>query len=165
MPIGVGFPEVADDPPASRSHRGSTLSPEASLSLRRTRRPPLRCRRPGRRLRRLQCKPLPPLQRPTPHPPQPFPRRTSSSFPRHQSPARAPQRHQHYKKAPGPGDGVYLSSTFPVIVGNRVVIPPRASMSRVLWTALSAPAAALARKERSSTMHFTSMIFPNGSRG
>lgn len=59
-----------------------------------------------------------------------------------------------------PGDGVYLASVFPVVVGNRVVIPTGVYVQGVVD-----------RVERGGRikgkallqMHFTSIIFPNGS--
>jgi hypothetical protein len=57
------------------------------------------------------------------------------------------------------GDGVYLSSTFPVVVGNRVMIPNGVYVQGVVDR--------VARGTRTSKaqldMHFTSIIFPNGS--
>ena len=63
-------------------------------------------------------------------------------------------------KSAKPGDGVYLASTFPVVVGNRVMIPPGFTC-KAWWTAWFAPGAA--RAGRSSTCTSTSMIFPNGT--
>jgi DNA/RNA endonuclease YhcR with UshA esterase domain len=58
------------------------------------------------------------------------------------------------------GDGVYLVSTFPVVVGNRVVIPPGVYVQGVVDRVQRAGHV----KGRASVgMHFTSMIFPNGS--
>jgi type IV secretion system protein VirB10 len=59
-----------------------------------------------------------------------------------------------------PGDGVYLASTFPVVVGNRVLIPAGVYVQGVVDR--------VARAGRVSgraqlDMHFTSMIFPNGT--
>jgi len=58
-----------------------------------------------------------------------------------------------------PGDGVYLTSTFPVVVGNRVMIPAGVYVQGVVDR--------VARGTRTSKsqldMHFTSIIFPNGS--
>ena len=57
-----------------------------------------------------------------------------------------------------PGDGVYLSSTFPVVVGNRVMIPNgvyvQGTVDRVQRGGVRAKALL--------DMHFTSIIFPNG---
>jgi hypothetical protein len=62
-------------------------------------------------------------------------------------------------KSAKPGDGVYLSSTFPVVVGNRVMIPNgvyvQGTVDRVQRGGLRAKA--------QLDMHFTSIIFPNGS--
>ncbi len=58
------------------------------------------------------------------------------------------------------GDGVYLISTFPVVVGNRVMIPAgvyvQGQVDRVLR-----PGRGWGRGE--VAMHFTSIIFPNGT--
>jgi type IV secretion system protein VirB10 len=58
------------------------------------------------------------------------------------------------------GDGVYLDSTFPVVVGNRVMIPAgvyvQGSVDRV------ERAGHMSGKSQLD-MHFTSIIFPNGS--
>ena len=58
------------------------------------------------------------------------------------------------------GDGVYLVSAFPVVVGNRVMIPAgvyvQGQVDRVV-----PPGHGWKRGELA--MHFTSMIFPNGS--
>lgn len=63
-------------------------------------------------------------------------------------------------KTARPGDGVYLISTFPVVVGNRVVIPPGVYVQGVLDRVQRAGRI----KGRAQVgMHFTSMIFPNGS--
>jgi type IV secretion system protein VirB10 len=59
-----------------------------------------------------------------------------------------------------PGDGVYLASTFPVVVGNRVMIPAGVYVQGVVDRVERAGRV----KGRSQLdMHFTSMIFPNGS--
>jgi hypothetical protein len=59
-----------------------------------------------------------------------------------------------------PGDGVYLVSSFPVVVGNRVMIPAgvyvQGQVDRVV-----APGHGWKRGELA--MHFTSIIFPNGT--
>jgi len=58
------------------------------------------------------------------------------------------------------GDGVYLSSAFPVVVGNRVMIPAgvfvQGTVDRVVR-------AGHVKGKAQLDMHFTSMIFPNGS--
>jgi len=57
------------------------------------------------------------------------------------------------------GDGVYLTSIFPVVVGNRVMIPAGVYVQGTIDR--------VARGTRTSKsqldMHFTSIIFPNGS--
>lgn len=58
------------------------------------------------------------------------------------------------------GDGVYLSSAFPVVVGNRVMIPAGVFVQGVVDRV--ARAGHLKGKAQLD-MHFTSMIFPNGS--
>ena len=59
-----------------------------------------------------------------------------------------------------PGDGVYLASTFPVVVGNRVMIPAGVYVQGMVDRVERAGR----RKGRSQLdMHFTSIIFPNGS--
>ena len=57
------------------------------------------------------------------------------------------------------GDGVYLASTFPVVVGNRVLIPAGVYVQGVV-DSVERPGR---QKEAQLNMHFTSMIFPNGS--
>ena len=58
------------------------------------------------------------------------------------------------------GDGVYLASTFPVVVGNRVMIPAGVYVQGVI----DRVARAGRLKGRAQLdMHFTSIIFPNGS--
>jgi len=58
------------------------------------------------------------------------------------------------------GDGVYLASTFPVVVGNRVMIPAGVYVQGVVDRVERAGRV----KGRSQLdMHFTSIIFPNGS--
>ncbi len=63
-------------------------------------------------------------------------------------------------KSAKPGDGVYLSSTFPVVVGNRVMIPAGVYVQGVVDRVVRA-----GRGKGSSQldMHFTSIIFPNGT--
>lgn len=59
-----------------------------------------------------------------------------------------------------PGDGVYLSSTFPVVVGTRVMIPAGVYVQGVVDRVVRAGHV----KGRSQLdMHFTEMIFPNGT--
>jgi type IV secretion system protein VirB10 len=63
-------------------------------------------------------------------------------------------------KSAQPGDGVYLSSTFPVVVGNRVMIPAGVYVQGVVDRVVRAGRG----KGRSQLdMHFTSIIFPNGT--
>jgi type IV secretion system protein VirB10 len=58
------------------------------------------------------------------------------------------------------GDGVYLASTFPVVVGTRVLIPAgvyvQGSIDRVVR-------AGHVKGKSELDMHFTSIIFPNGT--
>ena len=58
------------------------------------------------------------------------------------------------------GDGVYLSSTFPVVVGNRVLIPAGVFVQGVVDRV---ERAGHVKGKAQLDMHFTSMIFPNGS--
>jgi type IV secretion system protein VirB10 len=58
-----------------------------------------------------------------------------------------------------PGDGVYLSSTFPVVVGNRVMIPTSVYVQGVVDRVQRGGMRAKAQLD----MHFTSIIFPNGT--
>jgi hypothetical protein len=58
------------------------------------------------------------------------------------------------------GDGVYLASTFPVVVGNRVLIPAGVYVQGVVDTVVHP---GRIRGDAQLNMHFTSMIFPNGS--
>jgi type IV secretion system protein VirB10 len=58
------------------------------------------------------------------------------------------------------GDGVYLASTFPVTIGNRVMIPAGVYVQGVVDRVVRAGHV----KGRSQLdMHFTSIIFPNGT--
>jgi hypothetical protein len=58
------------------------------------------------------------------------------------------------------GDGVYLASTFPVVVGNRVLIPAGVYVQGTIDRVIRAGHV----KGRSQLdMHFTSIIFPNGT--
>ena len=59
-----------------------------------------------------------------------------------------------------PGDGVYLASTFPVVVGNRVMIPAGVY---VQGTVDRVERAGRVKGRAQLDMHFTSIIFPNGS--
>ncbi len=58
------------------------------------------------------------------------------------------------------GDGVYLASVFPVVVGNRVMIPPGVYVQGVVDRVARA---GRVRGRAQLDMHFTSIIFPNGS--
>ena len=63
-------------------------------------------------------------------------------------------------KTASPGDGVYLQSSFPVVANGRAVIPAGVYVQGVVDSVerhirIKGPA--------KLTMHFTSMIFPNGS--
>ena len=58
------------------------------------------------------------------------------------------------------GDGVYLASTFPVAVGNRVIIPAGVYVQGVIDEVVR-PGRLHGKAQLN--MHFTSMIFPNGS--
>ncbi len=62
-------------------------------------------------------------------------------------------------KSAKPGDGVYLSSTFPVVVGNRVMIPNGVYVQGTVDRVQRGGVRAKAQLD----MHFTSIIFPNGS--
>ena len=59
-----------------------------------------------------------------------------------------------------PGDGVYLSSTFPVVVGNRVAIPAGVYVQGVVDRVQRA---GRVKGRAQVSMHFTTMIFGNGS--
>jgi len=63
-------------------------------------------------------------------------------------------------KSARPGDGVYLLSTFPVVVGNRVLIPSGIYVQGVVDRV---ERAGHVKGRAQLDMHFTSMIFPNGS--
>lgn len=65
-------------------------------------------------------------------------------------------------KTARPGDGVYLYSTFPVVVGTRVVIPAGVYVQGVVDSVVR-PGRGLGAQKAQLNMHFTSMIFPNGS--
>src|SRR5580698_9087326 len=58
------------------------------------------------------------------------------------------------------GDGVYLSSTFPVVVGNRVMIPNGVYVQGVVD---HVERGGRVKGKAQLDMHFTSIIFPNGS--
>ena len=59
-----------------------------------------------------------------------------------------------------PGDGVYLASTFPVVVGNRVMIPSGVYVQGVVDRVARA---GRVKGKSQLDMHFTSIIFPNGT--
>ena len=63
-------------------------------------------------------------------------------------------------KSAKPGDGVYLSSAFPVVVGNRVLIPSGVFVQGIVDRVVRA---GHLKGKAQLDMHFTSMIFPNGS--
>lgn len=63
-------------------------------------------------------------------------------------------------KSARPGDGVYLASTFPVTVGNRVIIPAGVYVQGVIDEVVRP---GRFHQKAQLNMHFTSMIFPNGS--
>jgi type IV secretion system protein VirB10 len=58
------------------------------------------------------------------------------------------------------GDGVYLSSTFPVVIGNRVLIPAGVYVQGIIDRVQRA---GHVKGKAQLDMHFTSLIFPNGS--
>lgn len=59
-----------------------------------------------------------------------------------------------------PGDGVYLASVFPVVVGNRVMIPTGVYVQGIVDRVQRG---GRIRGKAQLDMHFTTMIFPNGS--
>jgi type IV secretion system protein VirB10 len=63
-------------------------------------------------------------------------------------------------KSAKPGDGVYLASTFPVVVGNRVMIPAGVYVQGMVDRV---ERAGRVKGRAQLDMHFTSIIFPNGS--
>jgi hypothetical protein len=63
-------------------------------------------------------------------------------------------------KSARPGDGVYLASTFPVVVGNRVMIPAGVYVQGVVDRVVRA---GRVKGKAQLDMHFTSIIFPNGT--
>lgn len=65
-----------------------------------------------------------------------------------------------HTKTAKPGDGVYLSSNFPVVVGNQMVIPTGVYVQGVI-DSVTRPGRVKGRA--AVHMHFTSMIFPNGT--
>jgi len=63
-------------------------------------------------------------------------------------------------KSAKPGDGVYLASSFPVVVGNHVMIPSGVYVQGVVDRVQRA---GHVKGRAQLDMHFTSIIFPNGS--
>jgi hypothetical protein len=63
-------------------------------------------------------------------------------------------------KSAKPGDGVYFASTFPVVVENRVMIPTGVYVQGVVDRVVRA---GHVKGRAQLDMHFTSIIFPNGS--
>ncbi|HET6205492.1 MAG TPA: hypothetical protein VFD98_01700 [Terracidiphilus sp.] len=63
-------------------------------------------------------------------------------------------------KSARPGDGVYLASAFPVVVGNHVMIPSGVYVQGVVDRV---ERAGHVKGRAQLDMHFTSIIFPNGS--
>ena len=63
-------------------------------------------------------------------------------------------------KSARPGDGVYLASAFPVVVGNRVMIPSGVFVQGVVDRVTRA---GRVKGRAQLDMHFTSIIFPNGT--
>lgn len=59
-----------------------------------------------------------------------------------------------------PGDGVYLASIYPVVVGNKVMIPAGVYVQGVVDRVARA---GRVKGKSQLDMHFTSMIFPNGT--
>ncbi|MDR3773218.1 MAG: hypothetical protein P4L26_07720 [Terracidiphilus sp.] len=59
-----------------------------------------------------------------------------------------------------PGDGIYLASTFPVVVGNRVMIPAGVYVQGVVDRVTRA---GRVKGKAQLDMHFTSIIYPNGT--
>ena len=59
-----------------------------------------------------------------------------------------------------PGDGVYLASTFPVVVGTRVMIPAGVYVQGMVDRVQRA---GRVKGKAQLDMHFTSIIFPNGT--
>lgn len=59
-----------------------------------------------------------------------------------------------------PGDGVYLSSSFPVVVGSHVAIPAGVYVQGVID---EVKRAGRVKGRAEVRMHFTTMIFPNGT--
>jgi type IV secretion system protein VirB10 len=63
-------------------------------------------------------------------------------------------------KSAKPGDGIYLASTFPVVVGNRVMIPAGVYVQGIVDRVARA---GRVKGRAQLDLHFTSIIFPNGT--
>jgi hypothetical protein len=63
-------------------------------------------------------------------------------------------------KSAKPGDGIYLASTFPVVVGTRVLIPAGVYVQGVVDNVVR-PGRVKGRAQLN--LHFSSIIFPNGT--
>ncbi|GGH13332.1 TrbI/VirB10 family protein [Silvibacterium dinghuense] len=63
-------------------------------------------------------------------------------------------------KTAQPGDPIFLTSTFPVIVGDRVIIPTGMDVQGVI-DSVERPGKVKGRAK--VTMHLTTLVFPNGS--
>jgi type IV secretion system protein VirB10 len=63
-------------------------------------------------------------------------------------------------KSAKPGDGVYLASTFPVVVGSRVMIPAGVYVQGVVDRVARA---GRVKGRTQLDLHFISIIFPNGT--
>jgi hypothetical protein len=63
-------------------------------------------------------------------------------------------------KSAKPGDGIYLASTFPVVVGNRVMIPAGVYVQGVVDRVARA---GHVKGRAQLDLHFTSIVFPNGT--
>ena len=63
-------------------------------------------------------------------------------------------------KSAKPGDGIYLASSFPVIVGSRVLIPAGVYVQGVVDNVVRA---GRVKGRAQLNLHFTSIIFPNGT--
>jgi type IV secretion system protein VirB10 len=63
-------------------------------------------------------------------------------------------------KSAKPGDGIYLASTFPVVVGTRVLIPAGVYVQGVVDSVVR-PGRVKGRAQLN--LHFSSIIFPNGT--
>lgn len=103
--------------------------------------------------------PAAPQQEPVAAPAQQAPEATSVEVPAGTKVLLSLRSAIHTKTAK-PGDGVYLTSNFPVVVDNRVVIPTGVYVQGVIDSVVRPGRV----KGRAAVhMHFTSMIFPNGT--